>query len=55
MRDMGGVNHPSIESSGLTSAREIVPHATSQEEKGVRGKREGGRHEGRQETLENTE
>ena len=37
----GGVNHPSIEPSGLTSAREIMPHATSQEEKGVREKRRG--------------
>jgi hypothetical protein len=34
------------------SAREIVPHATLQEEKGVREKREGRRHEGRQGTLE---
>jgi hypothetical protein len=41
------VNCPSVEPSGLTSAREIMPHATSQEEKGVREKREGGRREGR--------
>jgi hypothetical protein len=32
MRD-GEVNHPSIEPSGLTSTREIMPHATSQEDK----------------------
>jgi hypothetical protein len=32
MRD-GGVNRPSVELLGLTSAREIVPHATSQEDK----------------------
>jgi hypothetical protein len=32
MRD-GEVNRPSIEPSGLTNAREIVPHATSQEDK----------------------
>jgi hypothetical protein len=27
------VNHPSVEPSCLTSAREIAPHATSQEDK----------------------
>jgi hypothetical protein len=43
---MGG-ELPIRRASGLTSAREIMPHATSQEEKGVREKREGGRHEGR--------
>ena len=32
MRD-GEVNRPSVEPSGLTNAREIVPHATSQEDK----------------------
>ena len=52
MRDGGGVNRPSVEPSGLTSAREIAPHATSQEEKGVREKREGGRREGMKRTLE---
>jgi hypothetical protein len=29
----GGVNHPSVEPLGLTNVREIVPHATSQEDK----------------------
>ena len=52
MRD-GEVNRPSIEPSGLTSAREIAPHATSQEEKGMREKREGiDAREGRR-TMEN--
>ena len=32
MRD-GEVNRPYVESLGLTSAREITPHATSQEDK----------------------
>jgi hypothetical protein len=32
MRD-GEVNCPSVEPSGLTDAREIVPHTTSQEDK----------------------
>jgi hypothetical protein len=32
MRD-GEVNRPSVEPSGLTDAREIAPHATSQEDK----------------------
>jgi hypothetical protein len=32
MRD-GEVNHPFVEMSGLTSMREIMPHATSQEDK----------------------
>jgi hypothetical protein len=32
MRD-GEVNRPSVEPSGLTSARVIAPHATSQEDK----------------------
>ena len=32
MRD-GEVNFPSIEPSGLTGVREIVPHTTSQEDK----------------------
>jgi hypothetical protein len=41
------VNHPSVEPSGLTSARVIVPHATSQEDKAWgRSNGEGGR-EGR--------
>ena len=48
----GEVNHPSVEPLDLTSAREIMPHATSQEEKGVREKREGARCEGRKRTLE---
>jgi hypothetical protein len=48
MRD-GEVNRPSVELSGLTNTREIVPHATSQEDKAwersdwgadVRGERE---------------
>ena len=51
MRDGGG-KPPILELSGLTSAREIMPHTTSQEEKGVREKREGDRHEGRKKTLE---
>ena len=46
------MNRPSVELLGLTSVREIVPHATSQEEKGMREKREGGRREGRKRTLE---
>jgi hypothetical protein len=42
-----GVNRPSVESSDLTTAREIVPHATSpegkrQEECAITGRREGG-------------
>jgi hypothetical protein len=32
MRD-GEVNRPSVESLGLTSVREIAPHATSQDDK----------------------
>ena len=32
MRD-GEVNYPSVEPSSLTNAREIAPHATSQENK----------------------
>jgi hypothetical protein len=32
MRD-GEVNCPSVESLGLTNMREIMPHATSQEDK----------------------
>ena len=40
MRD-GEVNRPSIESLGLTSVREIVPHATSQEDKAWGEKRLG--------------
>jgi hypothetical protein len=31
-----GVNHPSVESSDLTTARKIVPHATS-----LKGEKEG--------------
>jgi hypothetical protein len=54
MRDEG-VNRPSVEPSGLTSVREITPRTTSQEEKGMREKQEGGRCEGRKRTLENTE
>jgi hypothetical protein len=46
MRD-GGSEPPIRRVSGLTSAREIAPHATSQEEKGRREKREGDRREGR--------
>jgi hypothetical protein len=50
MRD-GEVNLPSVESSGLTSAREIMPHATSQEDKAWGEKRLGDRREGRKRTL----
>jgi hypothetical protein len=50
MRD-GEVNRPSVEPSGLTDAREIVPHATSQEDK-VWGRSDwGGRREGKKKTL----
>jgi hypothetical protein len=46
-----GVNHPCVEPSSLTSAREITPHATSQEEKGMREKQRG-RREGKKRNLE---
>jgi hypothetical protein len=46
MRD-GDVNHPSIEPSDLTSAREIVPHTTSEEDKEWGRSDLGGRREGR--------
>jgi hypothetical protein len=39
------VNRPSIESSGLISAREIAPHATSREDKAY-GKSDGRGREG---------
>jgi hypothetical protein len=43
-----GVNHPSIESSDLTTARNIVPHTTlSTREKARRVCDEGARCEGR--------
>jgi hypothetical protein len=46
MRD-GEVNHPSIDPSDLTNAREIAPHTTSQEDK-VWGRSDlGGRRKGR--------
>jgi hypothetical protein len=51
-----GVNRPSIESSDLTTARKIVPHATSPKgEKAGRVCDQGGRCEGkrrRKRTLE---
>jgi hypothetical protein len=50
MRDGGG-NHPFVEPIDLTSAWEIMPHETSQEEKGVREKKEGARREGRKKKL----
>ena len=51
---MGEVNHPSVGVSGMTSTREIMSHATSKEEKGVREKHEGtDARKGR--TLKNTE
>ena len=45
MRD-GEVNHPSIEPSGLISARVIVPHTTLQEDKAWGRSDCGGRREG---------
>jgi hypothetical protein len=43
-----GVNHPSVESSDLTTARKIVPHATSpKREKAGRVCDQGGRREGK--------
>ena len=51
MRD-GEVNHPFVEPSGLTNARVIVPHATSQEDKAWGRSDWGGRREGRKRTLE---
>ena len=47
MRD-GEVNHPSVEPSGLTSVRKIVPHATSQEDK-VWGRSDWGQTRGEEE------
>jgi hypothetical protein len=47
MRD-GEVNRPSIELSGLTSAREIAPHTTSQEDKAW-GRSDWGQTRGEQE------
>jgi hypothetical protein len=44
MRD-GEVNHPSVELSGLTSEREIMLHATSQEDK-VWGRSDWGQTQG---------
>jgi hypothetical protein len=41
------VNCPSVEPSDLTSAREIAPHATSQEDKAWGRSDLGGRREGR--------
>jgi hypothetical protein len=41
------VNRPSVEPSGLTSARVIAPHATSQEDKAWGRSDWGGRREGR--------
>jgi hypothetical protein len=50
MRD-GEENCPSVEPLGLTSARKIAPHATSQEDK-ARGRSDGeGGCEGRKRTL----
>jgi hypothetical protein len=43
-----GVNHPSVESSDLNTARKIVPHATSSKgEKAGRVCDQGGRRKGR--------
>jgi hypothetical protein len=50
MRD-GEVNHPSVELSGLSNAREIVPHVTSQEDKAWGRSNWGGRCEERKRTL----
>jgi hypothetical protein len=50
-----GVNRPSVESSDLTTARKIVPHATSPKgEKAGRVWDQGGRREGKRKrrTLE---
>jgi hypothetical protein len=47
MRD-GEVNRPSVEPSGLTSAREITTHATSQEDK-VWGRSDWGQTRGEEE------
>jgi hypothetical protein len=44
-----GVNRPSVESSDLTTARKIVPHATSpKREKAGRVCDQGGRREGKE-------
>jgi hypothetical protein len=51
MRD-GEVNHPSIELSSLTNAREIVPHATLQEDK-VWGRSDWGKTRGEEENSGN--
>jgi hypothetical protein len=51
MRD-GEVNRPSVEPSGLTSVREIVPHATSQEDK-VWGRSDWGQTRGEEENSGN--
>jgi hypothetical protein len=50
-----GVNRPSVESSDLTTARKVVPHATSPKgEKAGRVCDQGGRREGKRKrrTLE---
>jgi hypothetical protein len=49
-----GVNHPSVESSDLTTARKIVPHATSpnREKAGSVGDQGADAREGRRRTLE---
>jgi hypothetical protein len=47
----GEVNCPSVESSSLTSTREIAPHTTSQEDKAWGGEAIRGRREGRKRTL----
>jgi hypothetical protein len=49
MRD-GEVKCPSVELSGLTNAREIMPHITSQEDKAW-GRSDWGRREERKRTL----
>jgi hypothetical protein len=49
MRD-GEVNHPSAESSGLTSAREITPHTTLKEDK-VWGRSDWGQTRGEEENF----
>jgi hypothetical protein len=50
-----GVNRPSVESSDLTTARKIVPHATSPKgEKAGRVCDQGGRCEGRKRKKKNS-
>jgi hypothetical protein len=41
---MGEMNHPSVGVADLTNAQKTMPHATSQEEKGVRKKEMGIQH-----------